>query len=165
MPSWPRRCFSFGKRPASRPVRKWTTDGGTQADATSMANRWSQLVAQRAYGVKQWVADSLAGSEYDTDAVQARIQELVRQSNVNNVSNDNTRRVIFLFDLSLFVDAPRIPWTNSAYLGRVWQLDQLPGHEGNEIRAQTAHPTHLDAGHFCMCAAPSSVDATMVRRD
>jgi hypothetical protein len=75
------------------------------SNADSMANQLSVFMANQGYGFKQFVADLVAGKDYDADAVTAQI---------NQLSPTMTLPCLVL-PLVPFVVAPRMPSKNVVY--------------------------------------------------
>jgi glutaredoxin 3 len=110
---------------------------------SSLANRWSLVMAEKGYGFKQWVADIIAGDynqEETLDLIQTFIQQQQHDSS-EPASPVPVPIVMFSFTTCPFcrrakdlLDGARIPY-------RVLELDELKDNKGNEIRSMLGKMT------------------------
>jgi glutaredoxin 3 len=96
----------------------------------SFANKLSEFMATRAYGFKQLVADLVAG-DYDQDTTDQLIDELIQPNDV----------ALFSFTTCPFCRRAKDELDERGISYAALELDELPGNEGNEIRAQLGRRT------------------------
>lgn len=98
------------------------------AESESLANRFSQAVASNTIGykLKQFVADIVAGNEYDADEVRGLIRDFVEQNDV----------AMFSFTTCPFCRRAKDALDERGIGYATVELDELPGNRGNEIRAE-----------------------------
>jgi len=103
------------------------------SEGTSAANRFSQLVSSNpiGYRFKQWVADIVAGNEYDRDAVQATIDSFVADNEI----------AMFSFTTCPFCRRAKDALDERGFKYAAIELDELEGNQGNEIRAELGRKT------------------------
>eukprot|EP00978_Attheya_sp_CCMP212_P022940 scaffold69347_cov44-Attheya_sp.AAC.2 len=96
------------------------------SEADSWSNKLSQVMASGpGYAFKQFVADIVAGSDYDEASVRTKIQSFVQEEKV----------VMFSFTSCPFCRRAKDLLDEQGISYRSMELDELPGNEGNEIRA------------------------------
>lgn len=103
------------------------------SEADSIANRFSQLVAGNSLGYvfKQWVADIVAGNDYDEEQVSQRIDDFV---NDHSVAMFSFTTCPFCRRAKDLLYAKGVPYASL-------ELDELDGNSGNEIRAVLGRKT------------------------
>jgi glutaredoxin 3 len=104
------------------------------SEENSWANKFSQFMATRAYSFKQFIADIVAGSDYNREATAQLINDFIHSHDV----------AMFSFSTCPFcrrakdeLQARGIPYTSM-------ELDELEGNVGNvgnEIRAELGRLT------------------------
>ena len=100
------------------------------SESQSFANRFSEIMATKGYAFKQFVADIVAG-EYDKDAVDKTIDELILQ---NDVAMFSFTTCPFCRKAKDILEEQGIPY-------QTVELDELEGNLGNVIRAQLGRRT------------------------
>lgn len=100
------------------------------SEKQSFANRFSEFMASKAYGFKQFVADIVAG-DYDRKIMDEKIDELILQ---NDVAMFSFSTCPFCRRAKDALEERRIPF-------QTIELDELEGNLGNEIRAQLGRRT------------------------
>lgn len=100
------------------------------SESQSLANQFSEFMAAKAYGFKQFVADILAG-EYDQAAMDVKIDEFIRGSDV----------ALFSFTTCPFCRRAKDALQERGIAYQAMELDELSGNTGNEIRAQLGRRT------------------------
>ena len=100
---------------------------------SSAANRFSEMVAGNSIGYqfKQWVADIVAGSNYNREAVQAEMDQFVQTNEI----------AMFSFTTCPFCRRAKDVLNERGIRYAVLELDELKGNEGNEIRAELGRKT------------------------
>lgn len=103
------------------------------SESESFANRFSTMVASNSLGYqfKQFVADIVAGNDYDKEAVNARIDSFIAEHPVAMFSFTTCPFCRRAKDL---LDEKGIPY-------KAIELDELEGNVGNEIRASLGRKT------------------------
>jgi len=103
------------------------------SESESLANRLSTIVAGNSLGYrfKQFVADIVAGNDYDVEAVKARIDNFVSEDPV----------VMFSFSTCPFCRRAKDFLDEKGVKYEVLELDELEGNAGNEIRANLGRKT------------------------
>jgi len=103
------------------------------SESTSLANQLSKIVATNSLGYqfKQFVADIIAGSDYDVELTQTKVNDLV-------VSN---KVVMFSFTTCPFCRRAKDYFEENNIRYFALELDDLDGNEGNEIRAVLGRKT------------------------
>ena len=118
------------------------------SQSDSIANKFSELVARNdlGYQFKQWVADIVAGNDYDQDEVSKLIDDFIAVNNNSNQSDDDDGGglpVVAMFSFSTcpfcrrakdLLESKNVPY-------KVMELDELEGNRGNEIRAMLGRRT------------------------
>jgi glutaredoxin 3 len=94
------------------------------SQANSLANRFSQVMADYGYGFKQFVADLVAG-DYDPQEVQEVVDRFVADNSV----------AVFSFTTCPFCRRAKDYLDTEGIAYAALELDELPGNKGNEIRA------------------------------
>jgi glutaredoxin 3 len=94
----------------------------------SYANQWSQFIANNpvGYQFKQFVANIIAGNDYNTTLVQHTIQQFIQSDDI----------VMFSFTTCPFCRKAKDLLDEKHIIYRVMELDTLPNNQGNEIRAE-----------------------------
>jgi glutaredoxin 3 len=97
------------------------------SEGTSMANQFSEVVASNplGYRFKQWIADIIAG-DYDAEATKTKIQNFISSNDI----------AMFSFTTCPFCRRAKEALDERGIAYAVMELDELPGNQGNEIRAQ-----------------------------
>jgi glutaredoxin 3 len=97
------------------------------SDSESFANRFSQLVAGNTLGYqfKQWVADIVAGGDFDKEAVRDMIDTFV---DTHPVAMFSFTTCPFCRRAKDYLEEGGIPYQSL-------ELDELVGNAGNEIRS------------------------------
>jgi glutaredoxin 3 len=93
---------------------------------SSLANRLSQIMADKGYFFKQWVADIIAG-DYNREETQKFIQTLVQDS--------SEPVVMFSFTTCPFCRRAKDLLDEKCIPYKVLELDELDNNRGNEIRS------------------------------
>ncbi len=103
------------------------------SESESFANRFSTAVAENGLGYKfkQFVADIVAGNDYDVEAVNTRIDDFVAENPV----------AIFSFSTCPFCRRAKDLLDEKGVEYVALELDELEGNEGNEIRANLGRKT------------------------
>lgn len=103
------------------------------SESDSFANRFSTVVAGNSLGYrfKQFVADIVAGSEYDVEAVNSRIDSFIAENPV----------AMFSFTSCPFCRRAKDLLDKKGVKYEVLELDELEGNAGNEIRANLGRKT------------------------
>lgn len=103
------------------------------SESESLANRLSTSVAENSLGYrfKQFVADIVAGDDYDVEAVNARIDNFVSDHPV----------AMFSFSTCPFCRRAKDLLDEKGVKYEVLELDELEGNAGNEIRANLGRKT------------------------
>mmetsp|Transcript_24339 Transcript_24339/g.57300 ORF Transcript_24339/g.57300 Transcript_24339/m.57300 type:complete len:234 (-) Transcript_24339:2220-2921(-) len=103
------------------------------SESDSLANRFSTVVAGNSLGYrfKQFVADIVAGSDYDVEAVNARIDGFVSENPV----------AMFSFTSCPFCRRAKDLLDEKGVKYEVLELDEMEGNAGNEIRANLGRKT------------------------
>ncbi len=103
------------------------------SESESLANRLSTAVAENdlGYRFKQFVADIVAGNDYDVEAVNVRIDNFVAENPV----------AIFSFSTCPFCRRAKDLLDEKGVQYEAIELDELEGNEGNEIRANLGRKT------------------------
>jgi len=103
------------------------------SESDSFANKFSTAVAENGLGYrfKQFVADVVAGGDYDRDAVNARIEGFVEDHPV----------AIFSFSTCPFCRRAKDLLDEKGIRYEALELDELDGNAGNEIRASLGRKT------------------------
>jgi glutaredoxin 3 len=101
------------------------------SNADSMANQLSVFMANQGYGFKQFVADLVAGKDYDADAVTAQINQFVADHDI----------AMFSFTTCPFCRRAKDALEERGLPYGVMELDELEGNAGNEYRAQLGRLT------------------------
>eukprot|EP00536_Pseudo-nitzschia_multiseries_P005095 jgi/Psemu1/303111/fgenesh1_kg.92_\ len=103
------------------------------SESDSLANRFSTIVASNSLGYrfKQFVADIVAGDDYDVEQVNARIDNFVSD---NPVAMFSFTTCPFCRRAKDLLDEKGVPY-------EVIELDELEGNAGNEIRANLGRKT------------------------
>jgi glutaredoxin 3 len=103
------------------------------SESNSLANKFSTAVAQNSLGYKfkQFVADIVAGSDYDIDATNDKIDAYVDENSV----------LMFSFTTCPFCRRAKDVMDEKGIDYRAIELDELDGNEGNEIRASLGRKT------------------------
>jgi glutaredoxin 3 len=103
------------------------------SDSGSLANRFSQLVAGNGLGYqfKQWVADVVAGGDFDREAVGSMIDSFVKDHPVAMFSFTTCP---FCRRAKDYLEERGIPYQSL-------ELDELEGNTGNEIRSVLGRKT------------------------
>ena len=103
------------------------------SESESLANRLSTAVAENSLGYrfKQLVADIVAGSDYDVEAVNTRIDNFVSDHPV----------AMFSFSTCPFCRRAKDLLDEKGVWYKVIELDELEGNAGNEIRANLGRKT------------------------
>lgn len=96
------------------------------SESTSLANTFSEIMATYGYSFKQFVADIVAGNEYDTEVTKDTIQQFIASDTVT----------MFSFTTCPFCRRAKDVLDDAKISYKALELDELPGNEGNEIRAQ-----------------------------
>jgi glutaredoxin 3 len=98
------------------------------SESGSLANRFSQAVSENTIGYKfkQFVADIVAGNEYDSDEVREFINIFAKQNDV----------AMFSFSTCPFCRRAKDELDERGIDYATIELDELPGNRGNEIRAE-----------------------------
>lgn len=99
----------------------------------SLANRLSTAVASNTMGYqfKQFVADIIAGNDYDVEAINTLIDRFVTEHPV----------AMFSFTTCPFCRRAKDLLDEKGVTYEVLELDELDGNEGNEIRANLGRKT------------------------
>ena len=100
------------------------------SEQESWANKFSEIMANRAYGFKQFVADLVAG-DYDQQAADQQITSLI----------DNNDVAMFSFTTCPFCRRAKDALEERGIPYQAIELDELEGNLGNEIRAQLGRKT------------------------
>ena len=100
------------------------------SESKSFANQFSEFMATKAYGLKQFVADIVAG-DYDQKSVDTKIDELIQNNDV----------ALFSFTTCPFCRRAKDALEERGIAYRALELDELEGNLGNEIRAQLGRRT------------------------
>ena len=97
------------------------------SESNSFANKFSELIANNdiGYRFKQWVADIVAGQDYDPEMTSQEIDDFV---NTNKVAMYSFTTCPFCRRAKDVLDGKGIDYT-------AIELDSLEGNKGNEIRA------------------------------
>lgn len=97
------------------------------SESESLANRFSQLVAGNSWGnqFKQWVADIVAGNDFDKEEVGTKIDVFVKGSPV----------AMFSFTTCPFCRRAKDYFDEEGVSYESLELDELEGNAGNEIRS------------------------------
>mmetsp|Transcript_20614 Transcript_20614/g.44865 ORF Transcript_20614/g.44865 Transcript_20614/m.44865 type:complete len:234 (+) Transcript_20614:131-832(+) len=103
------------------------------SESDSLANRFSTIVARNGLGYrfKQFVADIVAGNDYDVEEVNARIDNFVSENPV----------AMFSFTTCPFCRRAKDLFDEKGVAYKVIELDELEGNTGNEIRANLGRKT------------------------
>lgn len=103
------------------------------SESESLANRLSEAVAGNSLGYqfKQFVADIVAGNDYDVEAVNAKIDSFVSDNPV----------AMFSFTTCPFCRRAKDLLDEKGVRYEVIELDELEGNTGNEIRANLGRKT------------------------
>jgi len=103
------------------------------SESDSLANRFSTVVAGNSLGYrfKQFVADIVAGDDYDVEEVTARIDNFVSEHPV----------AMFSFSTCPFCRRAKDLLDEKGVAYEVLELDELEGNAGNEIRANLGRKT------------------------
>ena len=103
------------------------------SESESLANRLSTAVAENSLGYqfKQFVADIVAGDDYDVEAVNSRIDNFVSDNPV----------AMFSFSTCPFCRRAKDLLDEKGIDYEVLELDELEGNTGNEIRANLGRKT------------------------
>jgi len=103
------------------------------SESESFANRFSTAVAENdlGYKFKQFVADIVAGNDYDVEAVSTRIDDFVAENPV----------AMFSFSTCPFCRRAKDLLDEKGVQYVALELDELEGNEGNEIRANLGRKT------------------------
>lgn len=117
------------------------------SESESLANQLSTAVAENdlGYRFKQFVADIVAGNDYDVEAINTRIDNFVAENPV----------AIFSFSTCPFCRRAKDLLDEKGVQYEAIELDELEGNEGNEIRAnlgrktgRTSVPSIFIAGNY-----------------
>jgi len=116
------------------------------SQSDSIANQFSELVAGNdlGYQFKQWVADIVAGNDYDQDEISKLIDEfIVNNGSDANILNDNDGPVVAMFSFTTcpFCRRAKDLLESKHVTYKVMELDELEGNRGNEIRAMLGRKT------------------------
>lgn len=105
------------------------------SESQSLANRFSELVAGNSlgYAFKQFVADIVAGNDYDREAVAEQVEEFVATA-PTSVAMFSFSTCPFCRRAKDFLEDNDIPYVSM-------ELDELEGNRGNEIRAVLGRKT------------------------
>jgi len=96
------------------------------SEGDSIANKFSEIMAGGiGYKFKQLVADIVAGDDYDKDKTSEKIQKFVSKNKV----------AMFSFTTCPFCRRAKDYLSEQGINYAVMELDELPGNQGNEIRA------------------------------
>lgn len=97
------------------------------SDNNSFANKFSQIISNNSIGYifKQFIADIIAGDEYDEVATQQTIETFISSGNV----------VMFSFTTCPFCRRAKDYLQENGIRYKSMELDELDGNKGNEIRA------------------------------
>lgn len=96
------------------------------SEESSLANRFSEVMASGiGYHLKQFVADVVAGNNFDRDQTRRRIQRFITENKV----------AMFSFSTCPFCRRAKDYLAEQGIPYAVIELDQLPNNEGNEIRS------------------------------
>jgi glutaredoxin 3 len=97
------------------------------SESESFANKFSELVGGNPWGYrfKQWVADVVAGDDFDKEAVGTRIDAFVESHPV----------AMFSFTTCPFCRRAKDFFAQEGIEYRSLELDELEGNAGNEIRS------------------------------
>lgn len=103
------------------------------SESESLANKLSEVVAGNSLGqqFKQFVADIVAGDDYDIEAVNAKIDGFVADNPV----------AMFSFTTCPFCRRAKDLLDEKGVQYEVLELDELEGNAGNEIRANLGRKT------------------------
>jgi len=103
------------------------------SEGTSAANKFSEFVANNpiGYQFKQWVADIVAGGDYDQGEVQKQIDEFVQENEI----------AMYSFTTCPFCRRAKDSLDERGLKYSVIELDELEGNQGNEIRAELGRKT------------------------
>jgi glutaredoxin 3 len=98
----------------------------------SLANQFSEFMATYGYSFKQFVADIVAGSDYDKVAVNAEIDAFIQDNAV----------AMFSFSTCPFCRRAKDALEERGIAYKAMELDELPGdNQGNIIRAELGRKT------------------------
>mmetsp|Transcript_21301 Transcript_21301/g.40466 ORF Transcript_21301/g.40466 Transcript_21301/m.40466 type:complete len:223 (+) Transcript_21301:86-754(+) len=100
------------------------------SEKQSWANRFSEIMATKGYGFKQFVAEIVAG-DYDQNDMDKTIDDLILQ---NDVSMFSFTTCPFCRKAKDALEERDIPY-------QTVELDELEGNMGNQIRAQLGRRT------------------------
>lgn len=100
------------------------------SEKDSVANKFSEFVAQYGYAFKQWVADIVAG-EYDQQATKSEIDDFITSNEV----------AMFSFTTCPFCRRAKDALDERGVTYKSIELDELKGNEGNAIRAELGRRT------------------------
>lgn len=96
------------------------------SEGDSIANKFSEIMAGGiGYKFKQFAADIVAGDDYDKDKTREKIQKFVSKNKV----------AMFSFTTCPFCRRAKDFLSEQGIKYAVMELDELPGNEGNQIRA------------------------------
>jgi glutaredoxin 3 len=96
------------------------------SEESSLANRFSEVMAGGiGYQLKQFVADIVAGNNFDRGQTRGTIQRFITENKV----------AMFSFTTCPFCRRAKDYLTEQGIPYAVLELDQLPNNEGNEIRS------------------------------
>lgn len=103
------------------------------SESESLANKLSEAIAGNGLGYqfKQFVADIVAGNDYDVEAVNTRIDTFVSENSV----------AMFSFTTCPFCRRAKDLLDEKGVQYEVIELDELEGNAGNEIRANLGRKT------------------------
>jgi glutaredoxin 3 len=101
------------------------------SESSSFANQFSKAVASNSLGYKfkQFVADIVAG-DYDEEVVTAQVNAFIDKS-----YSSSTPIVLFSFSTCPFCRRAKDYLEEKGISYQAMELDDLPGNQGNEIRA------------------------------
>ena len=117
------------------------------SEKNSLANRVSEFIASNSLGylMKQFIADLIAGGDYDQDATREEITTFVgndlsstgtNTSNSNSNSSSSGKKVaMYSFTSCPFCRQAKDYFEENGIDYAVVELDELEGNKGNEIRA------------------------------
>jgi glutaredoxin 3 len=96
------------------------------SEESSLANKFSEVMASGiGYHLKQFVADIVAGNNFDRDQTRRKIERFITENKV----------AMFSFSTCPFCRRAKDYLSEKGIPYAVIELDQLPNNEGNELRS------------------------------
>jgi glutaredoxin 3 len=107
------------------------------SEKESLANQVSEVIASNSigYNFKQFVADIVAGSDYDKEQTRIEIEEFISSTNKKSFFNTNESVAMYSFTSCPFCRQAKDYFDENNIKYKVIELDELEGNKGNEIRA------------------------------